>query len=74
MNNNEDHMSSIQELQSDFQEMQDYTFSLRVRKNITIPPLNEYIKECLYSSLKNITDPRRICSTLNQVPIINMKA
>jgi hypothetical protein len=58
VNDNEDHLSSIQELHFEFKAMQDEIFFLWVKQNITIPPLKEYIEEWLKSSLKQIIDPR----------------
>jgi hypothetical protein len=58
VNENEDHLSSIDQLHSKFKEIVDDIFSHRVRKYITIPPMKEYIDEWLKKTLQQIINPK----------------
>ena len=52
VNKNDDHLSSVDQLHSEFKEIEEEILSLSVKKYITIPPMNEYIYEWLKKSLQ----------------------
>jgi hypothetical protein len=57
INDNEDHMTSIQESCSECKTIEDELFSLRVKQNITISPLKDYIENWIKDVLNAITPP-----------------
>jgi hypothetical protein len=57
VNDNEDHLETIQELHSKCKAIEDEIFSCDVNKDITVPPLKEYIENWLKNSLSEITNP-----------------
>jgi hypothetical protein len=57
VNDNEDHLSSVDQLHSEFKEIEEDIFSLRVKQDITIPPMKEYIDEWLKKLLQQIINP-----------------
>jgi hypothetical protein len=58
VNNNEDHLASIEQLHSEFKEIEEEIFSLRVKQDIIVPPMKEYIEEWLKKSLAQIVNPK----------------
>jgi hypothetical protein len=45
VNNNEEHMSSIEKLHSEFEEIEEEIITLRVKKYIISMPMKDYIDE-----------------------------
>jgi len=54
VNDNKDHLESIEQLWSELKEMEEEIFSLQVNKDITVPPMKEYIEEWLKKLLTQI--------------------
>jgi hypothetical protein len=57
VNNNEDRIASVEQLHSRFKEIGEEIFSLKVKQDITISPIKQYIEECLKKSLAQIVNP-----------------
>jgi hypothetical protein len=57
VNENEDHLSTIDQLHVEFKEIEEDIFMLRVKKEITIPLIKEYINEWLKKLLQEINNP-----------------
>jgi hypothetical protein len=51
VNENEDHLSSIDQIHVEFKETKEDIFVLRFKQEITIPTIQEYINEWLKKSL-----------------------
>jgi hypothetical protein len=54
VNDNEDHMSLIDQIHSEFKGIEEDILSLRVKKDITIQLMKEFIEEWLNTLLKQI--------------------
>ena len=58
VNDNEDHLASVENFHFQFKEMGEEIFSLLVKKDITVPPMKEYIEEWLKISLIQIVNSK----------------
>jgi hypothetical protein len=58
VNDNEDHLASVEKFHFEFKEMGEEIFSLLVKKDITVPPMKEYIEEWLKISLIQIVNSK----------------
>jgi len=58
VNSNEDHLETIEKIHSKFKEIEKEIFMLRVKQDIPIMPMKDYIDECLNKSLAEIVNPK----------------
>ena len=56
VNNNEEHMTSIEKLHYEFEEIEEEIITLRVKKYIISMPMKDYIDERLKKSLTEIVN------------------
>jgi hypothetical protein len=58
VNDNEDHLTSIEKIHSDFTEIEDEIFMIRVKQDIIVVLMKDYIDEWLKKQLVEIVNPK----------------
>jgi hypothetical protein len=58
VDNNEDHLASIEKLHSEFEEIEEEIFMLRIKQDIIVATMKDYIDGWLKKSLAKIVIPK----------------